>query len=49
VVTLTPEEFSYGFVNTFSADDAAAAYERLTPAGLAATLEASNGGRLAHA
>jgi pimeloyl-ACP methyl ester carboxylesterase len=28
VVTLTPEEFTYGFVNTFSAEDAAAAYER---------------------
>src|SRR6476620_10422714 len=27
VVTLTPEEFTYGFVNTFSAEDAAAAYE----------------------
>jgi pimeloyl-ACP methyl ester carboxylesterase len=28
VVTLTPEEFTYAFVNTFSEDDAAAAYER---------------------
>src|SRR5205823_1957748 len=28
IVTLTPEEFAYGFVNTFSPDDAAAAYER---------------------
>jgi alpha-beta hydrolase superfamily lysophospholipase len=28
VVTLTPEEFSYSFVNTFSPEDAAAAYER---------------------
>lgn len=28
VVTLTLEEFTYAFVNTFSADDAAAAYER---------------------
>ena len=28
VVTLTPEEFTYGFVNTFSAEAAAAAYER---------------------
>ena len=28
IVTLTPEEFSYGFVNTFSPEDAAAAYER---------------------
>ena len=28
VVELTPEEFSYGFVNTFSPEDAAAAYER---------------------
>jgi pimeloyl-ACP methyl ester carboxylesterase len=28
VVTLTPEQFSYGFVNTFSPEDAAAAYER---------------------
>jgi pimeloyl-ACP methyl ester carboxylesterase len=28
VVTLTPEEFTYAFVNTFSDDDAAAAYER---------------------
>jgi alpha-beta hydrolase superfamily lysophospholipase len=28
VVTLTPEEFSYGFVNTLSPEDAAAAYER---------------------
>jgi pimeloyl-ACP methyl ester carboxylesterase len=28
VVTLTPEEFTYGFVNTFSPEDAAAAYER---------------------
>ena len=27
-MTLTPEEFSYGFVNTFSPEDAAAAYER---------------------
>jgi len=27
VVTLTPEEFTYGFVNTFSEEDAAAAYE----------------------
>ena len=27
-MTLTQEEFTYGFVNTFSADDAAAAYER---------------------
>jgi alpha-beta hydrolase superfamily lysophospholipase len=27
-VTLTPEEFTYGFVNTFSAEDAAAAYDR---------------------
>lgn len=28
VVTLTPEEFTYGFVNTFSPEDAAAAYDR---------------------
>jgi pimeloyl-ACP methyl ester carboxylesterase len=28
VVTLTPEEFTYAFVNTFSAEDAAAAYAR---------------------
>ena len=28
VVTLTPEEFAYGFVNTFSDEEAAAAYER---------------------
>ena len=28
VVALTPEEFTYGFVNTFSPEDAAAAYER---------------------
>jgi pimeloyl-ACP methyl ester carboxylesterase len=28
VVTLTPEEFTYGFVNTFSPEEAAAAYER---------------------
>jgi pimeloyl-ACP methyl ester carboxylesterase len=28
VVTLTPDEFTYAFVNTFSEDDAAAAYER---------------------
>jgi alpha-beta hydrolase superfamily lysophospholipase len=28
VVTLTPEEFTYAFVNTFSDADAAAAYER---------------------
>jgi pimeloyl-ACP methyl ester carboxylesterase len=28
VVTLTPEQFTYSFVNTFSPDDAAAAYER---------------------
>jgi pimeloyl-ACP methyl ester carboxylesterase len=28
VVTLTQEEFTYGFVNTFSPEDAAAAYER---------------------
>ena len=28
VVTLTAEEFKYGFVNTFSPEDAAAAYER---------------------
>jgi alpha-beta hydrolase superfamily lysophospholipase len=28
IVTLTLEEFTYGFVNTFSADEAAAAYER---------------------
>jgi pimeloyl-ACP methyl ester carboxylesterase len=28
VVTLTPEEFTYAFVNTFSEDEAAAAYER---------------------
>ncbi|HEX6403433.1 MAG TPA: alpha/beta hydrolase [Pseudonocardiaceae bacterium] len=28
VVTLTPEEFTYGFVNTFSAEEAAAAYGR---------------------
>jgi alpha-beta hydrolase superfamily lysophospholipase len=27
VVPLTPEEFTYGFVNTMSAEDAAAAYE----------------------
>jgi pimeloyl-ACP methyl ester carboxylesterase len=27
VVSLTPEEFTYGFVNTFSPEDAAAAYE----------------------
>jgi pimeloyl-ACP methyl ester carboxylesterase len=28
IVKLTPEEFTYGFVNTFSPEDAAAAYER---------------------
>jgi pimeloyl-ACP methyl ester carboxylesterase len=28
VITLTLEEFTYGFVNTFPAEDAAAAYER---------------------
>jgi pimeloyl-ACP methyl ester carboxylesterase len=28
VVTLTPEEFTYAFVNTFTEEDAAAAYER---------------------
>jgi pimeloyl-ACP methyl ester carboxylesterase len=28
VVTLTPAEFAYGFVNTFTPEDAAAAYER---------------------
>jgi pimeloyl-ACP methyl ester carboxylesterase len=28
VVTLTPEEFTYAFVNTFSEEDAVAAYER---------------------
>jgi pimeloyl-ACP methyl ester carboxylesterase len=28
IVTLTPEEFTYSFVNTFSPEDAAAAYER---------------------
>ncbi len=28
IVTLTPEEFTYGFVNTFSPADATAAYER---------------------
>jgi pimeloyl-ACP methyl ester carboxylesterase len=28
VVTLTPEEFTYGFVNTFTPEGAAAAYER---------------------
>jgi pimeloyl-ACP methyl ester carboxylesterase len=28
VVTLTPEQFTYGFVNTFTPEDAAAAYER---------------------
>ena len=28
VVTLTPEEFTYAFVNTFSPEDAAAAYQR---------------------
>jgi len=28
IVTLTPEEFTYGFVNTFSPEAAAAAYER---------------------
>ena len=28
IVTLTPEEFTYGFVNTFSPEEAAAAYER---------------------
>jgi pimeloyl-ACP methyl ester carboxylesterase len=28
IVTLSPEEFTYGFVNTFSPEDAAAAYER---------------------
>jgi pimeloyl-ACP methyl ester carboxylesterase len=28
VVTLTPDEFTYGFVNTFSPEDAAAAYEK---------------------
>lgn len=28
VVPLTPEEFTYGFVNTFTAEEAAAAYER---------------------
>jgi alpha-beta hydrolase superfamily lysophospholipase len=27
IVTLTPEEFTYGFVNTFSPEEAAAAYE----------------------
>jgi pimeloyl-ACP methyl ester carboxylesterase len=28
IVTLSPEEFTYGFVNTFSPEDAAAAYEK---------------------
>ena len=28
IVTLTPEEFTYAFVNTFTPEDAAAAYER---------------------
>jgi pimeloyl-ACP methyl ester carboxylesterase len=28
IVTLTPEEFTYAFVNTFSPEDAAAAYEK---------------------
>jgi alpha-beta hydrolase superfamily lysophospholipase len=28
VVTLTPEEFTYAFVNTFSSEDAASAYDR---------------------
>ncbi len=28
IVTLTPEEFTYGFVNTFSPEEATAAYER---------------------
>jgi alpha-beta hydrolase superfamily lysophospholipase len=28
IVTLTPEEFGYGFVNTFGEEDAAAAYDR---------------------
>jgi pimeloyl-ACP methyl ester carboxylesterase len=28
IVTLTPEEFTYAFVNTFSPEDAAAAYDR---------------------
>ncbi len=28
IVTLTPEEFTYGFANTFSPEEAAAAYER---------------------
>jgi pimeloyl-ACP methyl ester carboxylesterase len=28
IVTLSPEEFTYAFVNTFSPEDAAAAYER---------------------
>jgi alpha-beta hydrolase superfamily lysophospholipase len=28
IVTLTPEEFTYAFVNTFSPEDAATAYER---------------------
>lgn len=28
IVTLTPDEFTYGFVNTFIPEDAAAAYER---------------------
>jgi alpha-beta hydrolase superfamily lysophospholipase len=28
IVTLTPEEFTYGFVNTFAPEEAAAAYER---------------------
>jgi alpha-beta hydrolase superfamily lysophospholipase len=28
IVTLTPDEFTYGFVNTFTPEDAAAAYER---------------------
>jgi alpha-beta hydrolase superfamily lysophospholipase len=28
IVTLTPEEFTYGFVNTFSPEDASAAYEK---------------------
>ena len=27
-MTLTPEDFTYGFVNTFSPEEAAAAYER---------------------
>ena len=28
IVTLTPDEFTYGFVNTFTPEEAAAAYER---------------------